>query len=64
MRIEERPIIIREIIADNGKMLRRKDTESYFSKCIMFPEDTEADFEEVDESEVPQPEIMEDYENE
>ena len=53
---------IREIVADNGKLLKRKGTEGYFSRYIMFSDDTENDFEEVDERNIPQ-ENLEDENN-
>lgn len=52
MRIETKDNI-REIIADDEKLIGRKGTEIYFSRCIMFPEDAETDYEEINESDLP-----------
>lgn len=43
---------IRELVAGNGKLLKRKGTECYFSRYIMFSDDTENDFEEVNENDL------------
>ena len=48
MKIEDKNNI-REIIADEGKLLKKAD--AYFKRVIMFDNETESDYQEVDESE-------------
>lgn len=38
----------KEIIASDGKYIHRKGSNSYFKRCILLKDETEADFEEVD----------------
>lgn len=38
---------IREIVADKGKLIVREGTEVSFPRGIMFPEETEDDYNEI-----------------
>ena len=43
---------IREIVADKGKLIVRKGTDISFSRGIMFPDETEDNYDEILETEI------------